>query len=150
MADPQDRPDEGSGAIPPTPRKKAAPRKAPQKASAKAPKKVAKKAAARKVAAKKTPADGVKIAPRPAVPRPVSPPTPATGAPVGDNVAREAAAGTTSSMREAAGPVSPPAQAAPGAALNAAPGAGHTRIPLVIGLAVASLCAMLIRRLRRG
>ena len=134
MADPQDRPDAGSGAIPPAPRKDPDPRKAAPK---KAPAKAAKKAPAKKSAAKKAPAKAVKktvakkAPPRPTQPLPESP---APTAPVD-------ADGAPSSTRVASHPVSPPAQPARNSR--------STRIPVAIGLAATSLFAMLIRRLRR-
>jgi hypothetical protein len=129
MADPQDRPDEGSGAIPPAPQKKAGPKKAPRKAPRKAP---------AKAAAKKAPTKAAKKAqPKVALKTPVSaaPPTPAHGARVTESPAALTSGDTA---RPSA---APPAQSAHSS--------GRTGIPVAIGLAAASLVAMVIRRLRR-
>ena len=130
MADPQDRPDEGSRAIPPAPRPGPSPKKAAPK---KAPAKAAKKAPAKKGVAKKAPAKATKQAP----PRPAQPPAapPAASPPV-------SADGDTASARGAGSPVPPTAQPDRNS--------GGARIPLAIGLAAASLFAMIIRRLRRN
>jgi hypothetical protein len=139
MADPQDGPDEGSGAIPPARRqnstpKKAAPKKVPAKASKKAP--------AKKAVAKKAPAKAAKkAAAKQAAPRPAGPPQSPPPPPTPINLAPSASADATSSARGAANPLSPTVQPADTA--------GRARIPLAIGVAAASLVAMLIRRLRR-
>ena len=140
MADPQDRPDEGADAIPPTPPAKAAAKKAPAK---KAP---AKKAPAKKLPTKKTPAKKapVKKAPvKKAAPRAASPalepawPPPALAA--GRNGARDAAADAKSSVREAAHPVTGQPRRESG-----------LRVPVSIGLAAAGLMAVVLSRFRRG
>ena len=139
MADPQDRPDEGADAIPPTPPAtppaKAAAKKAPAK---KAP---AKKAPAKKLPTKKTPAKKAPV--KKAAPRAASPalepawPPPALAA--GRNGARDAAADAKSSVREAAHPVTGQPRRE-----------GGLRVPVSIGLAAAGLMAVVLSRFRRG
>lgn len=129
MADPQDRPQEGVGPIPPapkkTPAKKAAAKKAPAKKAAakKAPaeKAAAKKAPAKKAPAKKAPAEKA-TAPKATPP----PPQPAL-----------AAAPTHRALPAAVHPAAPPRKGASG-------------VPIWVGLGVAGVVALLLRRLRRG
>ena len=150
MADPQDRPDEGADAIPPTPPAKAAAKKAPakktpaKKTPAKktpAKKTPAKKAPAKKLPAKKAPAK--KAPAKKAAPRADSPalepawPPPALAA--GRNGARDAAADAKSSVREAAHPVTGQPRRE-----------GGLRVPVSIGLAAAGLMAVVLSRFRRG
>ena len=156
MAEPQDRPDEGSGAIPPVPQQKAAPKKAPRKAPGKAPRKAPGKApgkapakAAGEATAKKAPTGAAKKAPPKVALEPrvsAAPPKPADGAAVTEVPATEVPAAPLS------GDTAPPGAAPPGAAPPARPAhhSGRARIPVAIGLAAASLVTMVIRRLRRG
>ena len=130
MADPQDRPDEGSDTGPPA---KATPRKAPAK---KAP---AKKIPAKKVPAKKAPAK--KAPAKKAAPR-TAPTEPTTAPPTTDTAPHDVPAATPPPIRGVGHPVSPPGPPARSGR--------YTRIPIAIGLAAASAGAMLIRRLRRG
>jgi len=145
MADPQDRPDEGADAIPPTPPAKAAAKKAPaKKTPAKktpAKKTPAKKAPAKKLPAKKAPAK--KAPAKKAAPRADSPnlepawPPPALAA--GRNGARDAAADVKPSVHEAARPVTLQPRRE-----------GGLRVPVSIGLAAAGLMAVVLSRFRRG
>jgi hypothetical protein len=129
MADPQDRHDEGSDPRPPA---EATPRRAPAK---KAP---AKKAPAKKVPAKKAPA---KRAPaKKAAPR-ISPTETMTAPPTVDPAPHDVPAATPPQIQGVGHPVSPPGPPARSGR--------YTRIPIAVGLAVASAGAMLIRRLRR-
>jgi len=150
MADPQDRPDEGADAIPPTPPAKAAAKKAPAKKTpakkAPAKKAPAKKAPAKKAPAKKLPAKKApaKKAPaKKAAPRADSPalepawPPPALAA--GRNGARDAAADVKPSVREAARPVTLQPRRE-----------GGLRVQVSIGLAAAGLMAVVLSRFRRG
>ena len=132
MADPQDRPDEGADAIPPTPPAEAA--GPPAKAAAK--KTPAKKAPAKKLPAKKAAAK--KAAPRAASPtlEPAYPP-PALAA--GRNGAHDAAADAKRSVRDTAHPVT-----------GQPTRKGGRRVPLSIGLAAAGLMAVVLSRFRRG
>lgn len=138
MPDPQDKSDSTSGAVPPAPAskmpaRKAAPRKAPAVPAKKVP---AKKAGASKFPAKAAPMAAGKSARQAG---PVSrPPTTRPAAAPGQ--AGEAVVGgipTVSAVDAPAGRDSAPRPRSP------------VRIPLTIGLAAASLGAMLIRRLRR-
>ena len=138
MADPQDRPDEGADAIPPTPPAEAA--GPPAKAAAK--KTPAKKAPAKKLPAKKAPAKKApakKAAAKKAAPRAASPtlepayPPPALAA--GRNGAHDA----ESSVRDTAHPVT-----------GQPTRKGGRRVPLSIGLAAAGLMAVVLSRFRRG
>ena len=137
MADPQDRPDEGADAIPPTPPAEAA--GPPAKAAAK--KTPAKKAPAKKLPAKKAAAK--KAAAKKAAPRAASPtlepayPPPALAA--GRNGAHDAAADAKSSVRDTAHPVT-----------GQPTRKGGRRVPLSIGLAAAGLMAVVLSRFRRG
>ena len=142
MADPQDRPDEGADAIPPTPPAEAA--GPPAKAAAK--KTPAKKAPAKKLPAKKAPAKKApakKAAAKKAAPRAASPtlepayPPPALAA--GRNGAHDAAADAESSVRDTAHPVT-----------GQPTRKGGRRVPLSIGLAAAGLMAVVLSRFRRG
>jgi hypothetical protein len=137
MADPHDGPDGGSAAIPPARRNDSTPKKAAPK---KAPAKAAKKAPAKKAAAKKAPVKAAKkAAPKKAAPRPAGPAQP-PATPV--RSARAIDEDATLSARVAGNAVPPPAPHAHDS--------GRSRIPLAIGVAAASLVAMVIRRLRRG
>jgi len=145
MADPQDRHDEGSDPRPPA---EATPRRAPaKKAPAKkvlAKKVPAKKAPAKKAPAKKVPAKKVpaKKAPaKKAAPR-ISPTETMTAPPTVDPAPHDIPAATPPPIRGVGHPVSPPGPPARSGR--------YTRIPIAVGLAVASAGAMLIRRLRRG
>lgn len=144
MPDPQDKSDSTSGAVPPAPAskvpaRKAAPRKAPAVPAKKVPanKVPAKKMAAKKAGAKKAPAKAAGKSARQA--EPVSRP-PTTRPAAAPRQAGEAVVGgipTMSAFDAPAGRDSAPRPRSP------------VRIPLTIGLAAASLGAMLIRRLRR-
>lgn len=145
MADPQDRHDEGSDPRPPA---EATPRRAPaKKAPAKkvpakkvpAKKAPAKKAPAKKVPAKKAPAK--KAPAKKAAPR-ISPTETMTAPPTVDPAPHDIPAATPPPIRGVGHPVSPPGPPARSGR--------YTRIPIAVGLAVASAGAMLIRRLRRG
>jgi len=145
MADPQDRHDEGSDPRPPA---EATPRRAPaKKAPAKkvpAKKVPAKKAPAKKAPAKKAPAKKApaKKAPaKKAAPR-ISPTETMTAPPTVDPAPHDIPAATPPPIRGVGHPVSPPGPPARSGR--------YTRIPIAVGLAVASAGAMLIRRLRRG
>jgi len=145
MADPQDRHDEGSDPRPPaeaTPRrapaKKAPAKKAPAK-KVPAKKAPAKKAPAKKVPAKKVPAK--KAPAKKAAPR-ISPTETMTAPPTVDPAPHDIPAATPPPIRGVGHPVSPPGPPARSGR--------YTRIPIAVGLAVASAGAMLIRRLRRG
>jgi hypothetical protein len=140
MADPQDRHDEGSDPRPPA---EATPRRAPAK-KAPAKKVPAKKVPAKKVPAKKAPAKKVpaKKAPaKKAAPR-ISPTETMTAPPTVDPAPHDIPAATPPPIRGVGHPVSPPGPPARSGR--------YTRIPIAVGLAVASAGAMLIRRLRRG
>jgi hypothetical protein len=135
MADPQDRPDEGSDPGPPA---KVTPKKAPaNKAAAK--KVPAKKVPAKKVPAKKAPAK--KAPAKKAAPR-TAPTETMTAPPTADTAPHDARAATPPPIRGVGHPVSPPGPPARSGR--------YTRVPIAIGLAAASAGAMLIRRLRRG
>ena len=137
MADPQDRHDEGSDPRPPA---EATPRRAPaKKAPAKkvpakkvpAKKAPAKKAPAKKVPAKKAPAK--KAPAKKAAPR-ISPTETMTAPPTVDPAPHDIPAATPPPIRGVGHPVSPPGPPARSGR--------YTRIPIAVGLAVASAGAM--------
>jgi hypothetical protein len=134
MPDPQDKSDSTSGAVPPAPASKMPARKA---APRKAPAVPAKKVPAKKIPAKKAPTKAAGKSARQAEPG-SRPPTTRTAAAPGQ--AGEAVVGGIPTV---------PAVDAPAGRDSAPRPRSPVRIPLTIGLAAASLGAMVIRRLRR-